>query len=203
MCRQRAVIVAARALGRGGHDVDARLEVTERLVDRKCRDNVLVQRGGGRQLARPHLDAALVAEIGELVAAQRALEVRVDHRVDQVAVADPEDVDRHRRRVDADHRDTALSRPWQHIGAPCESHEWFAVTDVDVELGRFRQGFLDGRWQAGAQIDVVALAVLQPVDAELLALRRQGRLVGAGQRQERREVDAFCQFLGELEASPR
>ena len=44
------------------------------------------------QFARPDLDAALVAETGELILAQRALEIAVDHGVDQVAVADPEHV---------------------------------------------------------------------------------------------------------------
>ena len=67
----------------------------------------------------------------------------------------------------------------------------------------FGKDFLDGGRQAGAQIDVVALAVLQPVDAELLALAGQRRLVGAGQREERREVDPLGEVFGELEAGPR
>ncbi len=45
--------------------------------------------------------------------------------------------------------------------------------------------------------------MLQPVDAELLALAGQRRLVGAGQREERREVDPLGEVLGELEAGPR
>ena len=45
--------------------------------------------------------------------------------------------------------------------------------------------------------------MLQPVDAELLAFAGQRRLVGAGQRQERREVDPLGEVLGELEAGAR
>ncbi len=45
--------------------------------------------------------------------------------------------------------------------------------------------------------------MLQPVDAELLALAGQRRLVDAGQRQERREIDPLGEVLGELEAGAR
>ncbi|MGY3627226.1 hypothetical protein ACVWWI_004157 [Bradyrhizobium sp. USDA 3686] len=45
--------------------------------------------------------------------------------------------------------------------------------------------------------------MLQPVDAELLALGRQRRLVLARQREVRREIGAFCQLLRELEAGAR
>ena len=45
--------------------------------------------------------------------------------------------------------------------------------------------------------------MLEPVDAELLAFARQRRLVGAGERKERREIDPLGEVLGELEAGPR
>ena len=51
-----------RALGRRGHDIDARLQIAERLIDRKRRGDVLVERGRGGEFAGPDLDAALVAE---------------------------------------------------------------------------------------------------------------------------------------------
>ena len=54
---------------------------------------------------------------------------------------------------------------------------------------------------AGEEAD--ALAVLQTIDAKLLSLRRQCRLVAAGQRQKRREIDPLGEVLGELEAGPR
>ena len=203
--RQRAVIVArtAGALGRRRHHIDAGLQFAERLVDRKCGNHILVQRGRGREFAGPYLDAALVAEARELVARQRLLEIAVHHRVDQIAIADPEHVDVHRGRIDADQGNAALAGARQHIGAAREAHERLAVAHIDVELGRFRQRLLHRRWQAGAQIDVVALAMLEAVDAELLAFRGQCRLVGAGQRDERRKVDPLGEVLGELEAGAR
>ena len=45
--------------------------------------------------------------------------------------------------------------------------------------------------------------MLQPVDAELLAFRGQRGLVGAGQREVRRKVDALGKLFRELEAGPR
>ena len=106
-------------------------------------------------------------------------------------------------RIDADQRNAALAGARQHIGAAGKAHERLAVAHIDVEFGRFRQGFLDRGRQAGAQIDVVAFAVLQAVDAKLLAFGRQRRLVGAGQRQERRKIDPLGEVLGELETGPR
>ena len=67
----------------------------------------------------------------------------------------------------------------------------------------FGRRFLHRRRQPGAQIDVVALAVLEALDAKLLAFRCQRRLVAARQRHERREVDALGEVLGELEAGAR
>ena len=198
-----AVIVAPRRFWRRRHDIDARLQITERRIDRECRGDVLVERGSGRKLARPDFYAALGAEAGKLISAQAALEIAIDHGVDQVAIADPEHVDGDRRCVDADERNAALAGARQHIGAAGKMHERFSVADIDVELGRFRQGLFHRRRQAGAQIDVVALAMLQPVNAELLAFRGQRGLVGTGQREVRRKVDALGELFGELEASPR
>ena len=201
-----AVIVGigGRPLRRRGHHIDAGLQIAEHLIDRERGGDVGIQRRGrGVELARPHLGAALVAEVAELVAVQRALEVAVDHGVDQVAVADPEHLHRHGRGVDADQRNAALAGARQHIGAAGEADQRLAVADIDVELGRLRQRLLHGRRQAGAQIDVVALAVLQPLDAELAVLGADRRLVGAGQRHIGRKIGALGQFLGELEAHPR
>ncbi len=52
--------------------------------------------------------------------------------------------------------------------------------------------------------DGVALAVLEALDAKLLLLRTDRRLVLAGDRDERREVHPFaCERLGELETHAR
>ncbi len=94
--RQRPVIIAARALGRSRHDVDARLQIAERLIDRKRRGDVLIERSGGGKFPRPDFYTALVAEAGELVLAKGTLKITVDYRVDQIAVADPKHAHGHR-----------------------------------------------------------------------------------------------------------
>ena len=83
----------------------------------------------------------------------------------------------------------ALAGAGQHVGAAGETHERLAVADIDVEFGRFRQGFLNGGRQPRAQVDVVALAVLQPVDAKLRAFGRDGRVGASRDGDERCEVD--------------
>ncbi len=45
--------------------------------------------------------------------------------------------------------------------------------------------------------------MLEAIDAELLAFRRQRRLVAAGQRQEWGKIGALGQILGKLETGPR
>src|SRR5258708_35900017 len=88
--RQRAVVVAARALGRSRHDVDARLQIAERLIDRKRRGDVLIERSGGGKFPRPDLFTALLAEAGGVLLAKGTLKITVGYRVDQLAVADTE-----------------------------------------------------------------------------------------------------------------
>src|ERR1700733_10376571 len=84
-----AATVAAGSLGGRGHDVNSRLHGAERFIDRKCRRDVLVERRGGCELAGPDLNATLIAEAGEFIAAQGALKITIDHAVDQIAVTDP------------------------------------------------------------------------------------------------------------------
>ena len=201
--RKLAVVVAAGALGRRRHHIDPGLQVAERLIDRECGRDILIERGRRGQFARPDFHAPFVAEAGKLVFVEGALEIAVDHGVDQIAVADPKHVDGHRRGVDADQRNAALAGARQHIGPPGEAHERLAVADIDVELGRFRQALLHRGRQAGAQHDIVALAVLEAIDAKLPFLRRQRRLVAAREREERREVGPLGEVLGELEAGAR
>ena len=204
--RQRAVFIiaaGARPLRRRRHHIDAGLQLADRLVDRECRGDVGIQGQRRRQLAAPYLDAALGAQAVELVTAQRGLEVAADHGVDEVAIADPEYVDAHRLGVDRDQRDALLAAARQHIGAAGEAHEGLAVADIDIELGRFRQALLHRRGQAGAQIDGVALAMPEALDAELLVFAGDRRPVAAGKCQIRREIDALGEVFGELEAGPR
>ena len=193
-----------RAGGGRGHDIDAGREIADRLIDRERGGDLGVERLLDGELALPDADAAVLGEAFDVVAVEAALEVVAQHGVDQVAVADPVDFDRHRPGVDGDDRNAALAGAGQHIGLGGEAHERLAVAHIDAELGRFRQRLVDGRRQAGAQRDGIALAVLEPFDAKLLVLDRERRLVDAGDRHERREVGALArQAFRELEAGAR
>ena len=73
-----------------------------------------------------------------------------------------------------------------------------------VNSADFGSVSLHRRRQAGAQRHVVTLAVLEPLDAKLLVLGRERRLVHARDGDERREIGALArQFFGELEAGAR
>ena len=121
--RQRVGIVGGRALGRRRHHIDAGRHVADRLIDRKRRGDLGVERLLDRKLAAPDLDAAAVGQPLDVVAIEIALEVAAEHGLDQVAVADAVDRDVHRLGVDADHRDAALAGARQHIGLAGEARD--------------------------------------------------------------------------------
>ena len=81
--------------------------------------------------------AASRAQSIELVAVECALEIVSEHGVEQIAVADAVDFDRHRGGVDADHRDPALPAARQNVGLAAEADRRLAIPHVHVEVGRF------------------------------------------------------------------
>ena len=165
--RQRVVVVAHRAGGTRGHDIDARQRRTERLIDREGSRDVGVERLLDLHLALPDLGTAFLSQALEIIAIEIALEVMTQDGVEQVAITDSKDLDRDRRGVDAHHGNSALAGARQHIGFAGEAHERLAVAHVDVELGGFCECLLHERGKTHAQRDGVALAVLEAFDAEL------------------------------------
>ena len=103
--------------------------------------------GFDRELAGPDLLAALVAQLLGVVAGERALEVAAEHGVDQVAVADAEDLDLGDLAVDGDQRNALLAGARQHIGLAGEAHLRLAIAHIDREVGGARQRL--GRSTAG------------------------------------------------------
>src|SRR5205807_6326845 len=69
------VVVATRRFWRRRHDVDTRLQIPQRRINRECRGDVLIERGSGRKLTRPDFYAALVAKAGKLISVQRTLKI--------------------------------------------------------------------------------------------------------------------------------
>ncbi len=188
------------------HHIDAGFELTDRLIDRKRGGDVGIERRRlDRKLALPHRDRARPAQPIDLVAAETALEIATAvvvaaNGVGNAAIAEPVNLDGDGARIGADHRDAALPGARQHIGGGGKARERLAVADVDGEVRGLRQRLVHGRRQSGAQGDLVGLAVLQALDAELFLGRGQRRLVGAREHDKRRKVGARRQVLGELEA---
>ena len=179
-------------------------ERADRLPDRKRGGDVGVERLLDRHLAFPDRRAALFGQALDVIAVEIALEIAPDHGVEQIAIADAVDFERHRRGVDADHGNAALAGARQHVGLAGEAHQGLAVAHVDVEIRGFRQRLLHRRGNAGPQRDGVTLAVLEAFDADLPILHRERRLVLTADRDERREIGAPArQVLGELEAGAR
>src|SRR5215831_10615160 len=195
-------------LGRAGdlrhHDVDAGRQRADGFCDRKSSGDLGVERLFDRHLAFPRLGAALFGEAVEVVAVEIALEIAPHHRLEQIAIADAVDFERHRRGIDAHQRNAALPRARQHVSLAGEAHLRLAIAHVDVEVGGFQQRLLHLRGNAGTQRDGVTLAVLEALDAELPLLRGERGLVLAADADEWREVGALArQVLGELEADAR
>ena len=195
-------------LGRAGdlrhHDVDARRQRADGVSNGKGGGDIGVEHLLDRHLAFPHLGAARFGEALEVVAVEIALEIAPHHRLDQVAIANAVDFERHRRGIDAHHRNAALPGPRQHVSLAGEARLRLAIAHIDVEVGGVRQRLLHLRGDAGAQRDGVTLPVLEALDAELALLHRECGLVLAADGDERREVGALArQVLGELEADAR
>ena len=202
--RHLVVFVADRTRRIRHHHIDAGRRIADRLADRKRGGDVGVERLLDRELALPHLRAALLGEASDVEAIERTLEVAADHGVEEAAVADAVDLDRNRLGVDAHHRDATLAGARQHIGAARETHRRLAVPHIDIELGTLRQRLVHGRGDAGAQRNAVALAVLEAFHADLPLVDRERRPVLARNRDERRKISAPPrQVFGELEAGAR
>ncbi len=195
-----AVFIAGHAGRLGGEDVDARRHLRHRLGDREGGGDLGVELFFDLELAGPNLFALLVGDVVEAVLVEIALEIVAEHVVDQAAVADPVDGHVDRVRIHRNERDALLTGTRKHIGFAREPHRWGPVAHIEGELGILEQGLVHCRGQALAQRDGIGLAVFQPFHAKLLIVGGERWLVVADNRHEGREVGAFQQRLGKLEA---
>jgi hypothetical protein len=142
--------------------------------------------------------------VSEVVALQLAIEVAVADGVGKAAVADAVDLDLDASGVDGDQRDALLAAAWQDIALAREVDHRLAVGDIDGERHLLGERFVDVGRQSGADLDLVALAMLDAIDAKLAAFDGDRLRVAAIDGDELREVVlAARQAFRELDADTR
>ena len=187
--RQRLVIIVVvlgglAGVGPGRHHIDAGFQLADRLQHREGGGDVLVELGGEVERAGPHLGAALVLDGAQLIGFELGEEIAAVQRRDQIAVADAADGDLRPRRIDRHQRDAGLAGARQDVALAGEAHLGGAVAHIDLVVGGLEQALADGGGQALAQHDVVALAMLDAVQAQLLARRGDRRVGDTGHHHE-------------------
>ena len=207
--RKRAAIVIA--LGRGAgvfpwarrDHIDARLELADRVENRKFGHDILVEIGGDVHRAAPDLDAVLIGDFSGARTVDAFEEIVALNGGQQVAVADPVDVERDLGGVDRDERRALLSLARQHVILAGEMHLGRAILHVDFVIGVFQQGLADGGGKALANDDGISLAVLEPLDANLLLFAADGAARRAGNGDIGGKIGLSRERLRELETDAR
>ena len=166
-------------LGLGDEHIDARLQTADGLAHGECGGHLFIEAACDRKGALPDQLTALGLEPVDLIARIVALKLSLDDGRRKPAIADAIDLERNLLGVDGDERQALLAGARQHIAAPAGAHRRRAVAHIDVELGRLEQALADGRRQAGADRNLVALAMREPLEAELAILDIDGRRVAA------------------------
>jgi hypothetical protein len=101
-------------------------------------------------------------------------------------------------------RNSLLAAAGEHVGLAREAHEGLAVGHVDGDLDLLFKILVDVGGEARAQVDLVALAVRETFDAELLAFGDDALRIVAVDRDELGEIHLPArQALGELQAQAR
>ena len=154
----------------GGQHIDAGLALRQRLVDREGGGDLLVEVVGDVELALPDRRAHLIGNVGDVIAVELVQELVAGQKLRQRAVADAVELHLGGVHVDGDDRNAAARAGRQHEAVAGEAGRGRAVLHIDRQHHRGGGHFADGGRQAGAEGDVVMLAVLEPFDADLLVL---------------------------------
>ncbi len=174
--RRRRAVIGIDAGHRGLQHVDSGLQPLDHLAQRQPGGDVLVQLGVQRALAGPDILGDLVTEILVLVIVQRLAEIVVLDRADQVAVRHPAQLQVDLGHIDADDRQRHLAGGGQDIAAAGKAHLGRTVADIEGQHRRLHQHLARGRLQPGPERDMVGLAMFQPLDADLAAVRGHHRI---------------------------
>ncbi len=202
--RLRIPFLAMAVAGRSGQHIDAGLAGRKRLVDRKTGDHVLVQLAADIDRAVPDEFAAVLLNLVGRITAHLGQELRVGEQRGDIAVADAIELQIRLLGIDRNDRNAAACGGRQHKTVARKTHHRRAVLDVDVEIDLGQQRLIHRRRQAAAQRQLVALAMGQAFDADLIVLgfHRLRRL--AVEHDIGRVIDTgLYQRFGKLHADPR
>ena len=161
--------IRVRARDRGLQGVDSGAEILEHIVHRQARRHIAVGfRLGDIGAAFPDLLGILGVEIVSRVIVERAGEIVLHHRADEVAVGDALKLQVEFGGIDGLDRDAGFGGAWQDVGAAGEADGGGAVADIGLNGDVLGERFTGGRRQTLAEGDRIAFAMLDPVDADLV-----------------------------------
>ncbi len=175
--RLRRPIVLLLAWQPGRDDVHAGLLIAERFGDRDRRRHHLIRRGVDVDFAGPDALAVIVGDVGGAIRLELVEEDALTQREGEAAVADAVDLRVHRRRIDRLDRDGRVRPGRQDIGVGAKADPRRPIRHENVDDGGIGQDLAVERRQAGANLDAIAVAVDDAVDADLVRLRLDGEAV--------------------------
>ena len=160
----------------GGKDISARLQLRLQLADRDGGRHLLVDVARDVDRSFPDLLALLRLDVVGFPQGELAQERAGGDGVSELAVADAEELGVHLRGVDGDDRDRRLAAGRKHVGSAEEARSGCAVAHQDVQLDALRQRLAVGGRQPLPRRQMIAAAMLDAVDADLLAVRLDGEI---------------------------
>src|SRR5690606_34982126 len=180
------------------------LAVGQGLVDRDAGDDIFVKLGGDLHRTVPDGLAQFVRQPADVIGVELPQESRIRQEPGERSVADAIKFEVGTRGVDGNQRDAAPGARRKDEILAGEAQRRCAVADVDLERNGRLDHLADGRRQALAYDQMIAAAVLEAGDAQLLVAAVYGRRADVVDRHVLRVVDAALdQFLRELNADAR
>ena len=202
--RGRRVVIDFLFRRRRNHQINAGLQIGNCITHRDRGRHFLVQTARKFELALPDALAVALADRLQLVALHLLEEAIERCGARERAITDAQDFYRRLAGIDRNDRNALLAAVRQHIGAARKAHARRAIAHIDRDLRHLRERLADRGRQASAELDLVALAVFETVDAELLVLDCDVLRLATVERDELLQITGGGrQPLGEVDAHAR
>src|SRR5207237_10722398 len=125
-------------------DIETGRELAERLIDRECGGDLLIEGGGRVERAFPHLAAFAIAERAGSVTVDLRQEIRIDDAGNEAAVADAVDCELGLSTVDRNQRNAVLAGARQDVALAGEAHRRIAVAYIEFIVVALGELLIDG-----------------------------------------------------------